>query len=221
MIWFLSFIIFGLLCSIFVLGYNFSNAIENYKKLEVSLNESLLKRETNLIDYSNLYKIYEKQIESARAKDEKYQSLVQSFNQQKINTQDILGKYSELERLNRINLLRIESLHKQITNEAAEKDKEIRAARVESNTSQRAILRGKLNEEIAPLLPGWKYNFSDCRFYGAPVDFLILRGLSEDNITELIFLDVKSSNAQLTARQRQIRDCIENKKVSWDTFRIE
>lgn len=102
-----------------------------------------------------------------------------------------------------------------------ERAKEIRAARLDSADTQRSVIKGKVNENMAPILPGWKWNVADARFYGSPVDFCIFKGLSEDNITEVIFVDVKSGKAQMSPRQKQIKKCLEAGKISWDTFRIE
>ena len=46
-------------------------------------------------------------------------------------------------------------------------------ARKESANQSRAVLKGKLAEQIAPLLPGFNYWPSDSRFLGDPVDYFV------------------------------------------------
>lgn len=102
-----------------------------------------------------------------------------------------------------------------------EHQKEIRAARADSNVSQRAIIKGHLAEEICPFLPDFKYGIGDLRMINRPVDFLVFRGMTNDKIEEIVFLEIKSGGSMLTEREKQIRDCIEKGRVSWDLYRIE
>jgi len=133
---------------------------------------------------------------------------------------NLTGQYQELLRVSQTQNFNINELNGRINEILSNKDKEIKSARLDATSQQKSVIKGKLSEEMAVLLPGWKYNCADARFYGSPIDFLIMRGLSEDNITELIFLDVKTNKAVLSKRQRQIRNCIKNNKISWDTFHI-
>lgn len=93
--------------------------------------------------------------------------------------------------------------------------KEERAKAVETS---RVVLKGKISEEIVPLLPNFPFTISDCRFSGMPVDFIIYKGISKNNIEEIIFLDVKTGGAALSSSQRQIKKVIEEGKVSWVTY---
>ena len=36
----------------------------------------------------------------------------------------------------------------------------------------RAVLKGKIAEQLAPLLPGFDYNPADARFIGSPIDYI-------------------------------------------------
>ena len=90
----------------------------------------------------------------------------------------------------------------------------------------RSTLKGKIAEQIAPLLPEFLYNPADARFIGSPVDYIIFDGLTEvsdDKETSLriIFMDVKKGGAGLTRTQRVIKGAIEEKAVSWETLRIK
>ena len=98
---------------------------------------------------------------------------------------------------------------------------EIKNARIDANTTQRAVVKGKVSEEIVGLLPGFPYKISNMRFCSAPVDFIIFNDLENENITEVIFLEVKTGQAVLNKRQRQIKQAIDNKNVKFEVYRIE
>ena len=61
-----------------------------------------------------------------------------------------------------------------------------------------AVLKGKIAEQMAPLLPGFlaKYNPADARFIGSPIDHLIFRNMSQGDDSEepieIVLLDVKT-----------------------------
>jgi predicted Holliday junction resolvase-like endonuclease len=83
----------------------------------------------------------------------------------------------------------------------------------------RAVLGGLVSEQIAPLLPGFPFDPGDCRFIGKPVDFLVFRGMNEKEITEVIFLEVKSGAAKtLNDQEKRLRDAIRAGRVRWVQF---
>jgi predicted Holliday junction resolvase-like endonuclease len=89
----------------------------------------------------------------------------------------------------------------------------------------RSTLKGKIAEQIAPLLPEFLYNPADARFIGSPLDYIIFDGLtdvSDDKKASIriIFMDVKKGSASLSRTQRVIKEAIEEKAVSWETLRI-
>ncbi|MDR1025378.1 MAG: hypothetical protein LBL56_06575 [Treponema sp.] len=79
----------------------------------------------------------------------------------------------------------------------------------------RAVLGGLVSEQIAPLLPGFPYDPGDCRFVGKPVDFIIFKGMNQKDITEVIFLEVKSGTAGLNDQEKRLRDAVQAGKVRW------
>ena len=50
---------------------------------------------------------------------------------------------------------------------------------------------------------------------GKPIDYI---SFGDDEIT---FIEVKSGNAQLSSKQRHIRDLVKGKMVSWKEVRIK
>jgi len=86
----------------------------------------------------------------------------------------------------------------------------------------RAVLGGLVSEQMAPLLPGFPFDPGDCRFVGKPIDFIVFKGMNEKDISEVVFLEVKSGSARsLNSQERALRDVIRSGKVSWAEFDVE
>ena len=85
----------------------------------------------------------------------------------------------------------------------------------------RAVLGGLVSEQIAPLLPEFPFDPGDCRFIGKPVDIIIFKGMNEQNISEVIFLEVKSgASRSLNQQEKRLREVIEAGRVRWVQFNI-
>ena len=85
----------------------------------------------------------------------------------------------------------------------------------------RAVLGGLVSEQIAPLLPDFPFDVGDCRFIGKPVDFIVFRGMNEQKISEVIFLEVKSGTAKtLSPQEKNLRDAIQAGRVRWVQFNV-
>jgi predicted Holliday junction resolvase-like endonuclease len=85
--------------------------------------------------------------------------------------------------------------------------------------ASRAVLGGLISEQIAPLLPDFPFDPGDCRFVGKPVDFIVFRGMNEKNITEVVFLEVKSgAEKNLNDQEKRLRDTIRSGRVRWAEY---
>ena len=84
----------------------------------------------------------------------------------------------------------------------------------------RAGLGGILSEEVAPLLPNFPGKISEARFMGKPIDYLVFSGMDEKNITEVVFVEVKSGSSRLNENERTLRDAIIAKNVRWTEFHV-
>ncbi|MDR3173241.1 MAG: hypothetical protein LBU19_03235 [Treponema sp.] len=106
----------------------------------------------------------------------------------------------------------------------AREDAEWRAGKLENLVKNRlkqsrAVLGGLVSEQLAPLLPGFPYDPGDCRFVGKPVDFIVFKGMNQKDITEVIFLEVKSGVAKtLNDQEKKLRDAVLAGKVRWAQF---
>ena len=109
---------------------------------------------------------------------------------------------------------------------ATELVKTIEENRADAVDASRAVLKGKIAEQIAPLLPGFlaKYSAADARFIGSPIDYLIFKGMSKGDAPaeplEIVLLDVKTGKAGLNGVQKKIQEAAAAKRVSFDILRI-
>jgi predicted Holliday junction resolvase-like endonuclease len=54
---------------------------------------------------------------------------------------------------------------------------------------------------------------SEARFIGKPIDFLIFKGMDEPHIDEVVFVEIKTGNSQLSSNERSLRDGIQESGV--------
>ena len=76
-----------------------------------------------------------------------------------------------------------------------------RKVRKDALDKSRAVLKGKIGEQMAPVLPEFRYNPADARFLGSPIDYIIFDGYSEakegrGKIRRIVLMDVKTGNAR-------------------------
>src|SRR5438093_250410 len=89
-------------------------------------------------------------------------------------------------------------------------------ASIRENAVQRslAVTVGKVQEQLVPYLPEFGFNPKDARFLGSPVDLIVFDGLAAGEVRRVVFLEVKTGTAPLTARERQVRQVIEAREVA-------
>lgn len=84
-------------------------------------------------------------------------------------------------------------------------------------SQSRAVLGGKFTEQLAPYLPEFKYDPTEARFIGSPIDLVVFPGLSSGDPQEIVIMEIKSGkNCQLTPQQQKIRRLIEDGMVRWE-----
>lgn len=100
---------------------------------------------------------------------------------------------------------------------------EISKHRKDAVTRSRSILSGLVSEQLAPYLPGFNYNPSECKFIGKPVDFIVFKGLDDKEnpkVDEIIFVEVKSGNSKLTRFEKLVKEAVESGRVRFEEYRI-
>ena len=95
------------------------------------------------------------------------------------------------------------------------------------NTS-RAVLKGKMAEQLAPIMPQFEYFPSDAKFLGDPVDYVVFDGYTDlrdgegrPEDIEIVLIDIKSGGARLTKGQVAIAQAIQAGRVRFETVRID
>ena len=95
------------------------------------------------------------------------------------------------------------------------------------NTS-RAVLKGKMAEQLAPIMPEFQYLPSDAKFLGDPVDYVVFDGYTdfrdgegEAEDIEVVLIDIKSGGARLTKGQQAIARAVQEGRVRFETIRID
>ena len=151
-----------------------------------------------------------------RELQEKAWTLEVAVEQERANKQDsenhakISRQFLEDERIHRKNI------EKQLfeTQDKLEQETEQRK-KVLSQKKSGEVRLGHIAETLAPFLDQFDFDPENCCFMGKPIDYV---SFGDDEIT---FIEVKSGNAQLSSKQRHIRDLVKQKLVSWKEVRIK
>ncbi|MDI6806939.1 MAG: Holliday junction resolvase-like protein [Candidatus Aenigmarchaeota archaeon] len=99
--------------------------------------------------------------------------------------------------------------------------------RKETLEKSRAVLKGKIAEQIVGILPEFPYSPADARFIGNPIDYVIFDGYTKikdesKGKLRIVFLDVKKGEkAELSKEEKIIKDCVESKNVIWRTLKLK
>jgi predicted Holliday junction resolvase-like endonuclease len=104
----------------------------------------------------------------------------------------------------------------------------LKDARNRSLDGSRAVIKGKIAEQLAPVLPNFKYLPSDARFIGDPIDYVVFNGYTDikdngghENNLEVVILDVKTGQANLSQLQQAIARAISAGRVRFEVVRPE
>ncbi len=93
---------------------------------------------------------------------------------------------------------------------------ELAEARQDAVARSRASLGGKFTEQLVPFFPDFAYDPTEVRFIGSPIDMVVFPGLAQGDPREIVILEIKTGNSQLTSVQRKIRQLVEDGMVRWD-----
>jgi predicted Holliday junction resolvase-like endonuclease len=113
-------------------------------------------------------------------------------------------------------------------NQRKESVKEIKKAL----EGQRVGIKGKVAENIAPLLPDFQQQFpdlniADARFIGEPIDYLFFEGMSEGRINKITFLEVKSGkHPRLNDHENSLKEVVRDAEskgagLEWHVYRVQ
>ncbi len=120
---------------------------------------------------------------------------------------------------------RIAIVEKEFSQTWAEQESSIRK---DAADRSRYVLKGKIAEHMVPMYKGvFKYDPSDARFLGAPIDYVIFDGYtavkdgkSDEPIT-VVLADIKTGNAKLNRTERKIKEAVDEGRVRWETIHLD
>lgn len=105
---------------------------------------------------------------------------------------------------------------------------ELKKSSNQSVSSSRAVLKGKIAEQFAPIFPQFDYLPSDSKFLGDPIDYVVFNGYSEfkeglvdASQIEVVLIDIKSGNARLTKGQQAIAQAIKQGRIRFETIHVD
>ena len=102
---------------------------------------------------------------------------------------------------------------------------DLASARKESVKISRATRDGRAYEQLVPYLPEFEDQFERCdaRFLGSPIDFVVFDGLygPERDLSEIVFVEVKSGRPDLSKPERAVRDAVEDGRIRWERIVLD
>ncbi|MFL2768224.1 MAG: Holliday junction resolvase-like protein [Dehalococcoidia bacterium] len=87
---------------------------------------------------------------------------------------------------------------------------EISLAKIKSEKISQSTKYGQISEEFFPLEQSYPYNSQHFKFLGDPIDGI------QFNENEIVLIEFKTNKSQLSQKQRNIRDLVKDKKVSFE-----
>jgi predicted Holliday junction resolvase-like endonuclease len=103
------------------------------------------------------------------------------------------------------------------------KNEHTKEIRKDSVNRSRSTLKGRISEQMAPLLPEFPWSPADARFIGNPIDFVVFDGYTDakdgngDQVT-VVLVEVKKGKGRLTREEVLIRKAVEEGRVAWKTI---
>ena len=95
--------------------------------------------------------------------------------------------------------------------------------RKDSVNRSRSTLKGRISEQIAPLLPEFQFASADARFIGNPIDFVVFDGYTKvkddkGDTINVVLVEVKKGKGKLTREETMIKRAVDEGRVSWRTI---
>jgi len=95
--------------------------------------------------------------------------------------------------------------------------------RKDSVNRSRSTLKGRISEQMAPLLPEFPFSPADARFIGNPIDFVVFDGYTKakdekGDAISVVLVEVKKGKGKLSREESLIKKAVEEGKISWKTI---
>jgi predicted Holliday junction resolvase-like endonuclease len=95
-----------------------------------------------------------------------------------------------------------------------------RSARDDAVKRSRSVLTGQIGEQLSPYFPDFPCDHGDARFLGKPVDFVAFPGAGAGKPYEVLFIEVKSGDARLSAPEKALKEAVLAGRVRWVEYRL-
>ena len=87
---------------------------------------------------------------------------------------------------------------------------------IDAGKSSQNVGFGLAIEKMIYLHKKFNIPIEDCRFSGDPLDIIVFRNVSTNNVNHITFMDIKTGSASLNTHQRQIRDAVKANNVKME-----
>ena len=116
---------------------------------------------------------------------------------------------------------KIKQLQKTITEIEADFEKERASIRVDAKKRSGAVQWGKTIEHFVPFMDDFPVPPEDCTFLGMPIDYVAFSNTASKTKCSVHFVEVKSGNAFLMGKQKNIKKAIEEGRVHWHEIAVD
>ena len=105
------------------------------------------------------------------------------------------------------------------------KNEHTKEIRKDSVNRSRSTLKGRISEQMAPLLREFPYATADARFIGNPIDFVVFDGYTDTKdgngtAIDVVLIEIKKGKGRLTREESLIKKAVEEGRVSWKTIML-
>ena len=99
--------------------------------------------------------------------------------------------------------------------------RKLKKVRQDAVKRSNAVKGGQLAAQLAPFLPNFPCNPADAHFLGQPIDYIAFPGLCEKGtVDEILLIEVKTGTSQLSAREKGIKQAVEEGNIRYLEYRI-
>jgi len=101
------------------------------------------------------------------------------------------------------------------------KEKEEKSIREDAYQRSRAVSFGKTIEHYVPFMENFPVDPKDAKFFGKPIDFIAFTEAGSKTKSAIHFIEVKSGNSNLNARQENIKKAILEGRIHWHEYNVD
>ncbi|MBN2127445.1 MAG: endonuclease [Candidatus Diapherotrites archaeon] len=91
----------------------------------------------------------------------------------------------------------------------------VKLTELKTQKISQSVKYGQLTEQWIPFTKDFPFNPQDFCFIGKPIDGIVF----DEN--KIVFCEFKTNKSQLSAKQKNIKQLVKDKKINWMEYRIE